>query len=580
MLLPLCVFTVTAQAQVTPSDSSSSFTYRVLASGLSFPWEVIYGPDDSLWVTESRGYRIVKISPVNGGRRTILDLNANKNFSENVVTSGTTPPPGTYAKVGSVNHPWPQGGLQGLALHPQFLAGKPYLYVAYVFRWDSSSVITNGGEYFTTKIERYTYDPSTKTLGSPKIIMDTIPGSSDHNSGRLVIGPDLKLYYSVGDMGAGQFSNKFRPHHGQNTDYYQGKILRFNTEEDNDALDAGDPFNRWIPNTNIYYNSVTGNQNAVYTYGHRNVQGLVWVHINTGDSLFANEHGPQSDDEFNGISEGRNYGYPYVTGFCDGNMNGISNGPFTAANTGSNTEQNLCITYNIKQPLSTFGTTDLTPATNPEGSNATWPTVAPSSLDFYGNSNIINQIPNWKNSVLMTTLRSGRLIRIKLNANGTGVVGNPIEYFKGTTNRFRDIALNPDGVKIYVATDSGYVTSGPNSGIPPASMPAYAGTILEFTYGGSTLALQDDTVNAFNSRAYFRVFPNPVKDLLFIESKRNVSKPVTWQLYDIRGMLLRSGTQTTNNFSIDMRAFQKAAYILKLYNGADVNILTQLVIKQ
>ncbi|MEP6674482.1 MAG: PQQ-dependent sugar dehydrogenase [Ferruginibacter sp.] len=573
-------FSPCMKAQVTPSDSSNSFSYKVLASNLGYPWEVVYGPDDSLWVTEARSYKIVKISTVNGGKRTILDLNANKNFVRNIVTSGTNPSPGTYAKVGANNHPWPQGGLQGLAIHPRLLTGMPYIYVSYIYRWDSTSATTNGGEFFTTKIERYTYDLVTKTLGSPKTIIDTLPGSSDHNSGRLVIGPDTLLYYSIGDMGAGQFANKLRTNRAQNLDFYQGKILRFNTVEDNDAIDASDPFNRWIPNSNIYFNSVNGKRSAVYSYGHRNVQGLIWGKINSGDSLYASEHGPQTDDEFNVISRGRNYGHPFVNGMCDGNMNGISNGPWMPGASGPTTEQNACTTYNIKQPLSTFGTTDPSPATDPEGSSTNWTTVAPSGIDFYGNSNMADQIPNWKNSVLIPTLKNGRIIRIKLNANGNGVTGTPVEYFKGTNNRFRDLALNPDGVTIYVATDSGYVTSGPTAGIPPSSMPSYAGTILEFTYSGSLLELGSDPINPLISRNDFKIFPNPVGDVLYVQGKRNISKPITYILYDITGKFVTKGTRTTDDFSVDMRIFEKGVYILKLYNGADINIMTQKIIKQ
>jgi aldose sugar dehydrogenase len=567
-------FTSLTRAQVTPSDSSSSFTYRVLASNLSYPWEVIYGPDDSLWVTEARSYRITKISPADGGKRTILDLSGNKNFYQFIDGSGNR-----FARVGGSNKPWPQGGMQGLALHPQFLTGKPYLYVSYVYRWDSTSVNTNGGEFFTTKIERYTYNIVTKTLGSPVTIIDTIPGSNDHNSGRLTIGPDLKLYYTVGDMGAGQFGNKQRKHYAQQTDCYQGKILRFNTEQDTDPVDAGDPLNRWIPNDNLYFNSVNGKRSAVYSFGHRNAQGIVWGRINGGDSLYANEHGPQTDDELNTVSRGRNYGYPFVTGMCDGNMNGISNGPFTAATSGANTEQNRCTALNVKAPFSTFGTTDASPNTNPEGSNATWPTVGPSSLDFYGNPGTANQIPNWKNSLLITTLRNGRIIRLKLNANGDGVVGNPVEYFRGSTNRFRDLALNPDGVKIYVATDSGYSTSGPTAGVPPSSLPAYAGVILEFSYAAATLAIDNTPPDPLNYRQYYKIYPNPVSDRLNIESKRNVSKPISWQLFDMTGNMVSSGSSIYNNFSIDMRLLASGVYLLKMYNGADVVVVTEKVVK-
>ena len=98
--------TVTIQNQTFKIDTLYPKTGT---SGLNFPWEVTYGPDDSLWVTTAHGYTIVKVNPRNKNSRQVLDLNGLKDF--------TSPPV------------WPQGGLMGLALHPQLLSGKPYVYV-------------------------------------------------------------------------------------------------------------------------------------------------------------------------------------------------------------------------------------------------------------------------------------------------------------------------------------------------------------------------------------------------------------------------------------------------------------------
>src|SRR5882762_11710384 len=103
----------TVQAQVI-TWGNQTFIIDTLADHLSFPWEVTYGPDDSLWVTEAHGYKITKIDAIDGGKRTLLDLNSLRNFP-----NGTSP--------------WPQGGLMGMALHPQLLTGKPYVYVALVY---------------------------------------------------------------------------------------------------------------------------------------------------------------------------------------------------------------------------------------------------------------------------------------------------------------------------------------------------------------------------------------------------------------------------------------------------------------
>jgi glucose/arabinose dehydrogenase len=74
----------------------------------------------------------------------------------------------------------------GLALHPQFLTGKPYAYISYTYQSLSNTVRK-------TRIERYTYNFSTSVLESPVTILENIPGSNDHNSARISIGPDLKI---------------------------------------------------------------------------------------------------------------------------------------------------------------------------------------------------------------------------------------------------------------------------------------------------------------------------------------------------------------------------------------------------
>src|SRR5215510_8779396 len=126
----------------------------------------------------------------------------------------------------------------GLVLHPQFTQGKPYVYISYTYQSISNTVRK-------TRIARYTYDSIARTLGQAVTILENIPGSNDHNSARLAIGPDLKLYYSVGDMGAGQFDNLARTNNAQNLNIYEGKILRLNTEPI-----AGS----WIPADNPFTN--------------------------------------------------------------------------------------------------------------------------------------------------------------------------------------------------------------------------------------------------------------------------------------------------------------------------------------
>src|SRR6186997_1202602 len=200
--------------------ANESFSVRTVLGNQRMPHDLVYGPDNNIWYTERFAGRVSYVNPATSLKTVVLVLG-----SKMVLAGG-------------------QDGLLGLALHPQFLTGKPYAYISYTYQSLSSTVRK-------TRIERYTYNFSTQVLESPVTILENIPGSNDHNSARISIGPDLKLYYSVGDMGAGQFDNISRANNAQNINIYEGKILRLNTE-----LEAGS----WIPADNPF-------TNAVYTLG-------------------------------------------------------------------------------------------------------------------------------------------------------------------------------------------------------------------------------------------------------------------------------------------------------------------------
>ncbi len=169
----------------------------VLVQGLNFPWEIVWGPDDFIWMTE-RGGKITRINP----------------------STGAVSPVHTITEVATNG----EGGLLGMVLHPNFTT-SPHVFVAYNYN--------NGGNY-REKIVRYTY--SSGSLISPLTIIDNIAASSIHNGSRLVITPDLKLFITTGDA-----SNTSLP---QNTSSVNGKILRLNLDgsipADNPA--AGNPY--------------------------------------------------------------------------------------------------------------------------------------------------------------------------------------------------------------------------------------------------------------------------------------------------------------------------------------------------
>jgi PQQ-dependent dehydrogenase (s-GDH family) len=379
-----------------------------------------------------------------------------------------------------------------MALHPGLLHGKPFVYLAFVYDFEGKDRQGDGqdpkdhGYHFKTKIVRYVYNPQSKRLQDPQTICDLIPGSNDHNGGRLLIsavnGRDF-LFYSVGDMGAGQFKNAGRANHAQDLSAYEGKILRFSTEPDPGSGGQA----AWIPRDNPFNQ---GRPSAVWSLGHRNPQGLASMAVNGNQVIFSSEHGPFSDDEINIIKGGSNYGHPLVIGYADGNYNGLSAGvtdkdslpgkwnttyPFI-----ENEQKNAAKLKNFEPPIKSFFPTEnkqllaYADTIRAGKKSPEWPSLAPSGIAAYS----ADAIPGWKGSLLITSLKKGKIVRLKLNAGGTGVEEEK-EYFTNKV-RYRDVAVSADGKRIYLVTDKSAVTSGPSAENPEES--AERGTIIEFTY--------------------------------------------------------------------------------------------------
>lgn len=495
-----------------PIAGTETFIMRTILSNQRMPHDLVYGPDNNIWFIERFGGTVSFVNPVSRVETVVLTLGA------------------AMARTGG------QDGLFGLALHPQFIGGKPFVYIAYTYESASATVRK-------TRIVRYTYNSSTQQLGEPVTILENIPGSNDHNSGRLAIGPDLKLYYTVGDMGAGQFDNISRTNFSQDLNVLEGKILRLNTE-----LTAGS----WIPADNPFTNA--GQPTPVYSYGHRNPQGLVWGNVNGTNILYSTEHGPFSDDEVNVIESGRNYGWPNVIGFCDNNYNGRTTGGFTIVN-----EQNNCIALNAKEPIRS-----LFPVANPpaEGTNnSTWPSTAPSGTEFYGST----AIPGWQNSLLIAQLKRGAVTRLKLSNDGQNIISDTIHYFKGL-GRFRDVIISSDGFKIYVACDSSGSTSGPTGGV--TSTPANPGSIIEFTYqppvGGRMnqhIITRTEIPEEKKDRSV-EVYPNPATGY-FVIYNYNAEAGRTAELIDLNGRVVKRIITNGTATRVDTKGLLNGLYILR-----------------
>lgn len=449
VLVALCWTRPTAQDGRGSAAASERFTTRVVTAGLESPWEVAWGPDGFLWVTERVGKRVIRVNPADGSHTTAVTISD----AHQSVT---------------------QDGLLGMALHPDLLRGRgnDYVYLALTYDADPGPGVTRRGH-----IRRYTYDQGSRTLGSPIDLISSLPAGDDHVSGRLAFGPDGHLYLSVGDEGSNFLANYCNSNRAQELptaaevaarDWtkYQGKVLRL-------GVDGS------IPPDNP---TIAGVRSHIYTYGHRNVQGLVF---GPDRKLYASEHGPSTDDELNLLQAGKNYGWPNVAGYKDDRAYVYGNWSATGAACRTLRFNPNAIPSSVPQqkesewnhpdfrpPLRTFFTVDNDYDFQARGGA----TVAPSGLDMYTAK---NGVPGWANSLLMTGLKTGTLYRMKVADDGSSLVGETVNLFK-TMNRYRDLAIAPDGRVIYVATDNDGPTTDAN-GAPTRTL-ANPGSILAFTY--------------------------------------------------------------------------------------------------
>ncbi len=452
-LLVACSAVVLAQnprQQVTAG--AEPFSQRVLATGLENPWTLAWGPDNHLWVTERTGFRVTRIDPASGAKRVALVL-------DDVYQASV------------------QDGLMGLAFHPEFLRGKSldYVYVAYTYDADPGGGVTR-----RMRIRRFTYDAPRQILTTPTDVIQDLPAHDDHGGGRLVVGPDAKLYLTRGDQGANFLANYCNVNRAQdlptreqvqarNWIDYQGKILRLN-------LDGSIPADNPI---------LGGVRSHIYTYGHRNPQGLAF---GPNGRLYASEHGPSTDDEVNLIIAGKNYGWPRVAGFRDDQAYVWANWSASAPTPCPTLKFNSRVIpptvpqatetswehRDFAAPLATFFTVPATYDLAAHG-NAT---IAPAGIATYTASTI----PGWANSILVTGMRTGAVYRLKLGADGTSVSGAPVQYFKAN-DRHRDVAISPDGRRVFLVTDS-FGATADDQGQRTEAL-ANPGALVEFTYIGS-----------------------------------------------------------------------------------------------
>jgi len=427
------------------SNPPEVFTTRVIAAGFDDPWEVTWGPDGFLWITERVGKRVVRVNPADGSRKVAVSID-------------------------EVYQTLPQDGLLGLALHPDLLRGSNYVYVMYTYDADAGPDAER-----RAKIRRYTYDPASQQLGDPVDLLTNLPHGPDHGASRLVFGPDGKLYASRGDHGSNFLAFYCVPIRAQelpiaadiearNWRGYEGKILRL-------ELDGS------IPDDNPVFHGV---RSHVFSYGHRNPQGMAF---GSDGQLYESEHGQDTDDEVNRVEAGRNYGWPLIAGFKDdqyytyANWSASSPTPCASLAYGRDVpstvpqiKESAVDLPDFTPPLATFFTVPSTHDTRTLG-NAT---AALAGLDVYTSPTI----PGWSPSILVAGMVSGVIFRVPLPATSAP----PLTYFKAE-DRYRDLAIAPDGRRIYaVTTVLGRVVTA--TGEATATL-AHPGALLEFTYTGT-----------------------------------------------------------------------------------------------
>ncbi len=158
-----------------------------------------------------------------------------------------------------------ESGLLGIAVDPDFNENR-FVYVYYTHERGN-------------RVSRFVLN---KRLESESIVLDNIPSARFHDGGRIKFGPDGKLYITTGDATV--------PSSAQDINSLAGKILRMNKDG---SIPEDNPFG-----------------NYVYSYGHRNSQGMAWHPLTK--QMYASEHGPSRNDELNIIVKGGNYGWPNV----------------------------------------------------------------------------------------------------------------------------------------------------------------------------------------------------------------------------------------------------------------------------
>ena len=379
-LAPLMVAIVTGAGCGSRTDAAShgpiaseqaTFELVTVVSGLEHPWGMAFMPGGDILVTERPGrLRIIR-----------------DGMLEPEPFAGLPP---VYADG--------QGGLLDVALDPDF-ASNHVIYLSYAATGDGGlsldhlfgelKGVVRGWSANSTHVARATLGDG--RLENLEVIFAAAPlaHSNSHFGSRLAFDADGHLFITVGERGQGD--------RAQDLADDNGKVLRLH------------PDGR-VPEDNPFV-GVPGARPEIFSYGHRNPQGLA-IHPKTGVP-WLHEHGPQGGDEVDIIRPGVNYGWPVITYGLE----------YSGAPIGEGTHKE-----GMAQPIHYW-----------------IPSIAPSGMAFYDG----DAFPEWRGDLFVGALSGQLLARLELD--GDQVVGEE-HLLEGTIGRIRDVEVGPDGY-VYLLTD-------------------------------------------------------------------------------------------------------------------------------
>ncbi|MFY7908692.1 MAG: PQQ-dependent sugar dehydrogenase [Emticicia sp.] len=349
------------QTRIGAVKTQTPYAAKVLTEGLTSPWGVKSLPDGRLIITEKSG--VMRIAKVSG------ELSKPITGAPAVNSDG-------------------QGGLLGITIDPNFQKNR-------MIYWTFSENV-QGGTLTSVAKGKLSADES-KIEGATVIYRATPAHKGNlHYGGRILFDKDGNLFVSTGER-----SDKVTRPQAQELNSSLGKILHITTDG---KPVAGNPFL-----------GKEGAKPELYSYGHRNVQGLTF-HPVTGE-LFSNEFGPRGGDEINHVQAGKNYGWPTIT-------------------------------YGIEYSGKQIGEPVIQQKEGMEQPIYYWdPSVSPSGMTFYSG----DMIPEWKNNLFVGCLSGMHIARLIIENNR--VVGEE-RLLTEEFQRFRDVTQGKDGA-LYAVTDQG-----------------------------------------------------------------------------------------------------------------------------